>query len=214
MKEYIVKNIGKHLFNTNGQRNLEIWNKAHVLTDFLSPWPINKTVENIEFRALTNNKTLCCQFKVFDTNIHIDKSEIILDSINNSDRVELFFRNSPSLNPYYCLEIDPSTRIMDFMAKPNKQFDFNWIWSKTNIKVKSYILPDYFTVEIALDLLYLKTLNVLKGNKIETGIYRAKYHEQQNGTFKPEWITWVNPNTKTPNFHTPSSFGILRLESF
>ena len=73
---------------------------------------------------------------------------------------------------------------------------------------------DDFIVEITISLQSLKDLNLLKNGNIETGIYRAKYHQQKDKTFKPTWITWINPNTKTPNFHIQTSFGKLELENY
>jgi hypothetical protein len=57
-------------------------------------------------------------------------------------------------------------------------------------------------------------LDLLKDGKMEMGIYRAKHIQQENGNYEPSWITWVNPNTQNPNFHTPNSFGVLNLENF
>jgi hypothetical protein len=153
-------------------------------------------------------------FKVNDPEVHIDSRDNTVASINDSDRVELFFRSDKSLNPYYCLEIDPTSRIMDFMAHPNKQFDFDWNWPTNDIEVKSSIESAYFTVEIAISLDSLTKLGLLKEGKIEVAIYRAKYNKQENGNFEPTWITWVDPNTKNPNFHIASSFGVLKLERF
>jgi hypothetical protein len=111
------------------------------------------------------------------------------------------------------LEIDPASRIMDFKARPNKQFDFNWNWPSDDIKVKSAMESNCFTVEIAISLVSLTKLGLIKDDKIEAGIYRAKYNKQEDGNYEPTWITWVNPNTESPNFHTPSSFGVLHLEN-
>lgn len=102
-----------------------IWNEANSLTDFSSPWD-TQPVKKIEFKALHNAEKIFFQFKVHDHQVHIHSSENRKNSIDNSDRVELFFRSESSLNPNYCLEIDPTGRIMDFKAKPNKEFDFNW----------------------------------------------------------------------------------------
>ena len=35
--------------------------------------------------------------------------------------------------------------------------------------------------------------------------------ERENSNFEPIWISWVNPDTESPNFHTPTSFGVLYL---
>ena len=58
----------------------------------------------------------------------------------------------------------------------------------------------------------LKSFNLLKNNRIETGVFRAKYIKTQNECFEPNWITWINPNTETPNFHIASSFGVFILK--
>ena len=182
------------------------------LTNFSSPWD-NEPVKKIDFKAIHNSEKIFFLFKVYDNQTHIHPSKDKTDSINNSDRVELFFRSDASLNPYYCLEIDTTARIMDFKAKPNKEFDFNWNWPSQEIAIKSSIESNHFIVEIAISIQSLKDLNLIKKGQIETGIYRAKYNQQNDNTFQPTWITWINPNTETPNFHTPTSFGLLEFEN-
>jgi len=210
MKNYKVNFIEDNLLNITGNGNDSLWSKANVLTDFISAWD-NEPVKKIEFKSLWNTEKLFFKFKVYDSEVHIDKTDNSIDSIGNSDRVELFFRSDANLDPYYCLEIDPSPRIMDFRAYPNKNFEFDWKWPKDDLLVKSSIKKDYFVVEGAISLSSLRKFNLFKDNKIETGIFRAKYNQQKDLTFEPTWISWVNPNTETPNFHTPTSFGELHL---
>lgn len=210
LKEYEVKLVQKNQLVISGKGDDQLWNTAMVLTDFCSPWSDEKQ-SNITFKALWDRKKLFFNFTVFDTKIHIEKQDESIESIGNSDRVELFFRPNNSLNPYYCLEIDIASRIMDFIAYPNKNFDFNWNWPQKDLMVKSSINDIFFTVEGAISIESLKNFNLIKNKKIETGIFRAKYSRNQNGRFEPTWITWVNPNTETPNFHIASSFGVLIL---
>ncbi|MHB1104940.1 MAG: sugar-binding protein [Lutibacter sp.] len=210
MKNYNVNCIERDILTLTGKGDNPLWQKAELLTDFVSPWD-NEKIEKIEFKALWDSKNLFFCFTVFDNVIHIDKTDNSFESIGNSDRVELFFRTDTSLNPYYCLEIDPTPRIMDFKAYPNKNFSFDWNWPKKDLTVKSQINRNKFTVEIAISIKSLNSLNLIKENKIETGIFRAKYNELENSIFEPIWISWVNPNTNEPNFHTPASFGVLKL---
>ncbi|MHB1146702.1 MAG: carbohydrate-binding family 9-like protein [Lutibacter sp.] len=210
MKNYNVNCIEGDTLILTGKGDDPLWQKAELLTDFVSPWNSEK-IEKIEFKALWDSKNLFFCFTVFDNVIHIDKTDNSLESIGNSDRVELFFRTSPSLNPYYCLEIDPTSRIMDFIAYPNKNFNFEWNWPKKDLTVKSQINNNKFTVEVAISITSLEKLNLIRNNKIETGIFRAKYREQENSIFEPTWISWMNPNTESPNFHTATSFGVLKL---
>lgn len=211
MKKYNVNYIENNKLDLICKGEDSLWEKAEILNDFVSAWD-KKEPAKIEFRALWSSEKLYFNFKVFDNEVHIDKKENGIESIGNSDRVELFFRTDASLNPYYCLEIDPTPRIMDFIAYPNNNFDFNWNWPKNDIAVKSNIQKDFFVIEGSISLVSLKKLDLIKDNKIETGIFRAKYNKQKDLSFKPTWISWVNPMSKTPNFHIPSSFGVLNLK--
>jgi hypothetical protein len=209
MKEYNVNLFEISNSILDGKDDSKKWEKAEVLTDFESPWDTNSP-NKIEFRAIWDYRNIYFYFKVFDNEIHIDRTDNSNRSIGNSDRVELFFRINDTLNPYYCLEIDPYSRIMDFKAYPNKKFDFNWNFPKSDLEIKSQINDQYFTVEIAINIEALRKLNLIKGNKIETGIFRAKYNKE-NSNYIPTWISWVNPKTNSPNFHISSSFGVLNL---
>ncbi len=209
-KKYEVNLIKKNQLIITGKGDDCLWNSAMILDDFISPWDTEKP-SKIEFKALWDEVSLFFCFTVFDTMIHIEKKDDSFESIGNSDRVELFFRPDSSLNPYYCLEIDANARIMDFIASPNKNFDFDWCWPQKDLMVQSSINENSFTVEGAISIVSLKRFNLIKNNKIETGIFRAKYYEKNNSIFEPTWISWVNPNTETPNFHISSSFGELNL---
>lgn len=211
IKEYEVNLVKKNQLIISGKGVDKLWNTAMVLKDFYSPWSNEKQSE-ITFKALWDREKLFFNFTVFDSEIHVDKQDDGFESIGNSDRVELFFRTDTSLNPYYCLEIDTTSRIMDFKAYPDKNFDFNWDWPKNHIAVKSSINANSFTVEGSISIASLRKFNLIKNNKIEAGIFRAKYKKTENGGFEPTWITWINPNTETPNFHVASSFGILILK--
>lgn len=210
MKNYNVNLINKDKLTLTGKGEDTLWDKADILTDFVSPW-VNEKHKKIEFKALWDTTLLFFCFVVYDNKIHINMKDDSIDSIGNSDRVELFFRSDKFLNPYYCLEIDPSTRIMDFKAFPDKIFDFDWNWPKKDITVKSSISNNHFTVEGSISIKSLRRYNLIKDNKIETGIFLAKYKKQEDLCFEPTWISWVNPHTEMPNFHTASSFGVLNL---
>jgi hypothetical protein len=210
MKKYTVNQIEKSSLQINGLGDHPLWNKAEIITDFISPWGASEQV-NIELRALWDLDNIYFCFTVYDANVFIDRKDDSIDSINDSDRVEIFFRTGAALNPYYCLEIDPTPRIMDFMARPDKEFDFDWNWPENDLIVKSVINKDYFVVEVAITIQSLKKFSLIKNNTIEAGFYRAKYKKKENGLFEPSWISWVDPNTETPNFHIANSFGLLTL---
>lgn len=210
MTNYIINSIEKNTLHINGIGNNPIWEKAEILTNFTSLWD-DFQPEKMELRALWDTEKIYFAYKVYDINIHIDRRDDSVDSIGQSDRIEIFFRTDADLNPYYCLEIDPTPRIMDFIAYPNKKFDFDWNWPTNDLTVKSMITEEGFVVEIAISIQSLKNLKLIKNNTIEAGFFRAKYKKQKNNQFEPTWISWVNPNTEIPDFHIASSFGTLTL---
>lgn len=211
-KSYNVNLIRNHVLEISGDGSNKLWENAYVLSDFISHWEEGFNSKT-EFRALWNDTHFYFLYKVFDSKIHIDKTNDSIESINESDRVEFFFRVDESMTPYYCLEIDPTPRIMNFKALPNKIFDFNWMWPKDNILIKSNITKGGYSVEGAIKIKSLKELNLLKNGEIQVGLYRAKYYKKENGIYEPTWISWVNPDTKNPNFHISSSFGKLILKT-
>jgi len=206
VKEYQVILIDKNLKNKVEILNDSVWEKANCLTDFSSPWK-NNPISKIEFRALHDIENFYFNFRVFDTDIYIDQNDDSVESIGNSDRVELFFRKDATINPYYCLEMDTAARIMNFKAKPNKDFDFEWKWPKSEIEIKSSKDEKSFSVEGRISIASLKELGLIQNDVIETGVYRAKFSKEDNQNYMPTWISWVNPNTPEPNFHIASSFG-------
>lgn len=210
MKKYFVNYIPSNKLIITGKADDQLWEMANILTDFSSPWTALRGTTTV-FKALWDDENLYFMFKVGDTHIHIDKKTNDNESINVSDRVELFFRQDDSLTPYYCLEIDPLPRIMDFKAFPNRVFDFNWNWPENHLTVKSHSDANGFTVEGKISKLSLDKLNLIHNNTIEAGIFRAKYVKADESSYEPIWITWVDPNTKSPDFHIATSFGILIL---
>ncbi|MEN2412839.1 carbohydrate-binding family 9-like protein [Flavobacterium mesophilum] len=212
MKEYQVVLIDNKYKSENGILNSDFWLNANCLTDFSSPWN-DDPVLKIEFRALWDEENFYFKFRVFDTDVYMDTKDDGVESICNSDRVELFFRSNDRLDPYYCLEIDPSTRLLDFHALPNKVFDYNWKWPEDHIELESSTDEVSFTVAGTISMASLKELDLIQGDIIEAGVYRAKFSKDENDNYEPTWITWVNPNTEEPNFHIASSFGKFLLMS-
>jgi hypothetical protein len=212
IKNYSVNLIKKKQLIITGKGDSILWKKAQIMIDFCSPWKLSDS-NKIEFKALTDNVNFYFNFTVFDSEIHLEKDNDSLESINNSDRVELFFRTNTELNPYYCLEIDSAARIMDFKAYPDKDFDFDWNWPQDELIVKSSTNLNSFTVEGSISIRSLTNLNLITNNNIEVGVFRAKYKKESKGLLAPTWITWVNPNTETPNFHIASSFGQFILQT-
>jgi hypothetical protein len=211
VKTYAVKKLRGEELVITGKGDSPLWKNAIELTDFIYPWE-KETPPSTSFKALHSNDWLYLLYKVKDDHINVlvktnEKSEVV-----SSDRVEIFFRKDEQMSPYYGLEMDPNGRVYDYMAEYHRKFTSTWSWPAGDLIIKANKVADGYTVEVAISKKSLKELELIKGNKIEAGVYRGDCVEITEDNSKIKWISWVRPDSPTPNFHIPSSFGVLELK--
>ena len=190
--------------------NFKDWGDVPQIIDFSFPWN-EKKAPLTAFQAFHNGLYLHFRFEAecYPTLIfeHVNhKMEVI-----KSERVEIFLRQNDQMSPYYCLEMDPKGRILDYSAMYHRQFDYNWNWPE-NIHLQTKIEPDRYHLTGKLSLAVLNRLGILKNNQMEVGLFRGHCIKLENDQAALEWITWINPETEKPDFHIPSAFGILKLK--
>ena len=211
-KTYRVKKIKAVELVITGKGDSPLWENAIELKDFIYPWE-KETPPLTSFKALHSKNWLYLLYKVKDDHINVlvetnEKSEVI-----SSDRVEIFFRKDEHMLPYYGLEMDPNGRVFDYLAEYHRKFTSTWSWPAGELIIKANKVIDGYTVEVAISKKSLKQLELIKGNRIEAGLYRGNCVEITEDDSKIKWISWVRPDSPTPNFHIPSSFGVLMLEN-
>lgn len=183
------------------------WEQANLLADFSYPWR-EEIANGTQFRALHDADYLYFRFEVIDHELVAAEEPAGKMAVAQSDRVELFFRKNTAMTPYYCLEMDWKGRLLDNSAHYHRQMDYQWNWPG-GLTFQSTPIHQGYRVEGALSKTILKKLGVLKDHIIETGIFRADYQTIPEAQVK--WISWVAPDSPTPDFHIPSAFGILNL---
>jgi len=183
---------------------------AEILTDFYSPWTEDK-VPPMTFRALWNEKSFLFRFEVFDTDIHTFVETNHKMEVVHSDRVEIFLRRDEQLDPYFCLEMDPLGRVLDYKTQYYRKFEYEWQWpGKDDLEVKAEFIPNGYRVEGTISLHSLNELGLLKNGILEAGLFRGKcLSPAPNPVFN--WISWIHPDSESPDFHIPSAFGKLLL---
>lgn len=210
-KTYNVRRISGEEFVVNGKGDNPEWKNAIELSDFVYPWE-NRKATSMVFRALHSKDWVYLLYDVKDDNIQIyvktnDKSEVA-----SSERVEIFFRKDDRLSPYYGLELDPLARVLDYQADYHRKFNSNWTWPAGKLIVRSNRTKHGYTVEVAVNKESLKSLGLLTDAKIEAGIFRAECDDVNGSEEKMKWISWMKPESTTPDFHIPSAFGTLLLQ--
>jgi hypothetical protein len=202
MKQYLAENI----------QNFNCWEDISKLEDFSFPWRGENAPET-QFQAFHNDLYLHFRFIAFGGSPLVHVKENHKMEVINSERVEIFFRQDPKMSPYYCLEMDPYGRILDYIANYYRRFNYEWKWPgclsiQTKIEETRYILQGKISFAI------LEQLNLIQNNEIQIGLFRGYCTNIQNDKATLEWISWIDPKTEKPDFHTPSAFGIIKLKDF
>jgi len=210
-KEYAVRKV-----TTDGGPTVAsgspLWKSAGELSTFTYPWEPHQPHATMTFKAMHDGHWLYWQFRVDDRNVqvYVDKNQ--KTEVVYGDRVEMFFTSDDALSRYYCLEIDPLGRVYDYSAIYYRRFDSGWQWPAGQLHVKPEQDGTGYTITGSIGLPSLKSLGLIEGDRIRCGLYRGKCLEINLVSESMAWISWVTPASATPDFHIPSSFGVLRLE--
>lgn len=209
-KTYVVHHINGPLQIT-GNGTDPHWENANELTDFTYPWR-EEQAPTTAFKALWNETHLYFLYRAVDPDIVAKKEGLGERDVVHSDRVEIFFKADDQMNPYYSLEMDALGRILDTEGRFYRQVDFDWNWPEGHLEVKASIDKTGYWVEGAITLESLRQLGMYQDDHVlQAGLYRGEYYTVQGGKVKTKWISWVKPDSPKPDFHIPSSFGVLEL---
>lgn len=206
-ENYYVRKTSKKI-KINGKGSERAWKASNEMKAFVSPWS-ESTFGKTIFKALYDEKFLYFLFEVEDKDIIMntgkksDEENAVI-----SDRVELFFTANEEMNPYVTLEMDALGRIFDAAGiKPGK-VDRKWNWPEDGIELQSELSDNGYSVEGKLSLSSMQNIGLIKRDTILCGIMRAEYRRGQT----EQWITWIDPELKNPQFHHPNIFGRMILQ--
>lgn len=208
MFEVKLKN---ELITIDGIGNEEVWNDLPTLESFIFPWQ-EKTVPATTFQAFHDQTFLYFYFTAKDDEIILKQSgDEEMDAVA-SDRVEIFIRSSDETKPYYSFEMDPLGRVFDSKGEFGKYIDQEYDFPSSGLEFHGVVDENGYSVEGRLELQTLHDLGLIsQDNILMTGLYRGEYFTDNAGEEKTHWISWVTPDSETPNFHIPSSFGKLKI---
>ena len=177
-----------------------------AVSGLTAPWD-GAVKDRTTFSVCHDRKNLYFIYEVSDSTI-IYNNEKTEASVGSSDRIEFFFSKDPAMKDYYCAEIDPHGKVMDYHAKFYRQFDFSWNFK--GLKLGTHVGTDSYIVEGSIPLKSLEEMGVISSEgEIRMGVYRADYYEPKEE--QVIWSSWIIPDATQPDFHIPSSLGVLKL---
>jgi hypothetical protein len=182
------------------------WNEIPLLCQLSYPWDKEDQFPDTHFKAFHTGEDLHFQFKAFCGKPLIYRKDDDKLEVRFSERVELFFREDARLQNYYCLEIDPALRVLDYQAKHYREFNRDWQWPE-NLNLSCRSQADAYLLSGKISLKTLSNLKLLKGNTLEAGIYRGHVLSLKGEEADIRWSSWLKPESKEADFHIPTSFG-------
>lgn len=189
------------------------WELIPSLEAFINPWS-QGTIQKTRFMAQHDSHYLYARFEVSETSLNVERLRDHKLEVVNSDRVELFFTANLDLKNYYCLELDPYGRVLDYAASHYRNFDYDWRWPPNQLEVNSRLTGGGYQIEVSIGEASLNALDLIHDNGIYMGIFRADCKgggQKGKGPKIFDWISWVDPGTREPDFHVPSAFGRLQF---
>jgi len=209
MKSYEVP-YTHHSLTITGMGVDQQWTQAPILQDFSAPWN-EGSVPHTQFQALWDEVNFYFLFHAEDENIIAPGDPDDKRGVLPSDRVEIFFKANGGMDPYYCLEMDPRGRVLDYIARYYRKVDFDWEWPEQDLEVKASHTDDHYTVEGRISLQALREMGILRGDEMEAGLFRGDYYPVEGHDNQVNWISWIKPESVKPDFHIPSAFGKMLL---
>lgn len=211
-KSYSVTQIPQDRIQLDGRLDEPEWKQASVEIGFSLPWE-SADVPRTVFRALLDQEWFYFAFEAHDNTPVVEESLSNKLTVAKEDRVELFFAPDDSLSKYYCLEIDPVGRILDYAASFHRNFDYSWKWP-TGVPVATTRTETGYVVEGRIQLATLESLGISslrKGQAMKVGAFRADFRRRADGKVEEHWISWIDPETAEPDFHTHTAFGVFKI---
>lgn len=185
------------------------WNDVVKLSDFSYHWQ-KEEAPATTFSSYYNQSFIHFRFVAWGSKPLVFVEDNNKMEVVYSERVEIFFRSDEKMQPYYCLEIDPYGRVLDYKGNLYRNFDFNWQWPES-LLIQTKIDHKSYTVQVRISLSVLEQLDLLIKNQIQIGLFRGHCTSLKENKASLKWISWVDSKTQEPDFHVPSSFGLLKL---
>jgi len=227
---YTVQYLPQVQIKLDGHLDEAHWSFASVESDFVFPWQ-ERAAPRTDFRALCDDDSFYFAFRVVDADL------FVLDDLPEEgyavfeDRVEIYFSRDDQMQKYYCIEMDPHGRIMDYSGSYYRQFDLNW--RCPGLETQGAILDNGYTVEGRIPLTTFVDLGfptLRPGTRIRFGLFRAEFSHDRSGRPVGQkdsihnlgrringpppleaWMSWIDPNVTLPDFHVPSALGWLQI---
>lgn len=196
MKRILVALVALSLLVSCGGRGGNVFHIGPVaeINTLHAPW--DGLDDNTLFRCFSDSEWFYFMYEVEDATITLVEDYQGEKDVEPEDRVEIFFSPREEMDIYWCAEMDPAGRVLDYESKYYRIMDYGWNFRTleiaTNIKENGYTLWGKVSKE------ELRSLGVDLSN-FRMGVFRADF--RPDGSVN--WYSAVPTEDKSPDFHKP-----------
>lgn len=162
-----------------------------------SPW--GDSDNTTRFSSHNTSDRFFFSFDVEDSTVLYADTVAIETGICDEDRVEIYFCQDKDLKKaYFCAEIDPLGRIMDYKAEYCRKFDYGWSFS--TLEVNAGITSWGYRVNGSVSLDELRALGIDEDG-FAVGIFQADLAQDREAV----WYSLSDSDIEEADFHCPES---------
>ncbi len=169
--------------------------RAGEIDGLHAPW--DGLDDNTSFRCFADSSFFYFLYEVEDSTMTFSDDFPEERVVDTEDRVEIFFSPGPDMERYYCAEIDPLGRVMDYSCEYYARMDYGWDF--TTLSAAGWLTSGGYAVAGRISLDELKSLGIDPHAGFHMGIFRADFHP--DGTVN--WYSHVETDDTAPDFHRP-----------
>lgn len=183
---------------TASNRNqVDFGNKFHA-SALHAPW--DKGDKTTRFDSHCTSDRFFFSFDAEDSTLLYSENICSELDICNEDRVEVYFCTDSRLGkPYYCAEIDPCGRVMDYKAEYYRKFDYGWGFS--TLEIEAGITAWGYRVNGSISLEELRNLGIRLEKGFAMGVFQADFC----GGKDAQWYSLAAPDLAEADFHRRES---------
>lgn len=159
-----------------------------------APW--DGLDDETEFTCQVKDGRLCFSFAVVDSTMTVSEDYPGERTVDFEDRVEVFFSRDSLMSSYWCAEIDPKARPMDYAAHFGQPFDYGWNFSTLECDAALTSVGYRVTASVALSELQKLGIDT---RAFWMGVFRADFHPDMT----VNWYSLVPTDDQSAYFHKP-----------
>ncbi len=176
---------------------------TYAVQGFNAPW--DGLTDDTEFRLSADGSRISFRYSVIDSTLTIADDFTHERTVDNEDRVEIYFCPDKEMSLYYCLEIDPCGRVMDYSGRYYRQMDYEWGFK--TLQTSAELTKDGYIVYGSIERQELEKLGIDLTGGFHMGLFRADFHPDMS----VNWYSFVSTDAEEADFHKPDVLFPVRI---